>query len=178
MKSVEKCKLTSELLSSSKELMCERSVTRKTEFSCKHIWAKEDLNAVEVLLEIYQIDKYPSESKYLRLSCLCKLRVHQDHAILREVILQVGGRQLWCFNPELFELATRLAHPVKSLEKEIFYMSLLLRYICSPGEQGIETSWRQSSVDSKYPSDLSKIWTCSSKDNIALKFPETLLPSL
>lgn len=101
---------------------------------------KEELNAVAVLLEIYQIDKYPSESRYLRLSHLCKLRGHQDHSILREVILQVCRRQRWCFNPELFELATRLAHQVKSSEKEIFYTSLLLRCVCSPGEQGIETA--------------------------------------
>lgn len=140
VKSVEKCKLTSYQSCLLLAKTCERGVIRKREFSCKHIWAKEDLNAVAILLEIHQIDKYPYESRYLRLSHLCKLRGHQDHSILREVVLQVCGGQRWCFNPQLFELATRLAHQVKSLEKEIFYTSLLLRCICSPGEQGVETS--------------------------------------
>lgn len=63
---------------------------------------------------------------------------------------------------------------MKSLKKEIFthpyFWDASAALENKVLEQTIET--RQSSVDIKCPSELSKIWASSSKDNIALKFPE------
>lgn len=84
---------------------------------------------------MYQEDKYPPESKLTKVVLPLKIeRIPETFYSKGSHLSSDMRKTTLCFLiPGLFELATRLVHQVKSLEKEVFYqISLLWRLHLQP----------------------------------------------